>query len=662
MKKLVLSFSLVLSLIGSRAQTFTDNFDTYTAGAWLCQSNSTWKTWANTPGGADDVKITAAKSRSGANSLRFNSVAGGPADVILPFGGQYNTGTFQFTCYLNVATGKKGYINFQEQTVVGKAWTIDINFDSIGGFDIMNTQSGLLLKGNYAQNQWIKVAVVVNLSTNSWEFFINDASKGNFQNSYRQVASANFYAIAGSDFYVDDVSYTYTPFTLPSLNGAVTFIDNVSGKLATQKVNPSVEIRNLGTTTLSAAEVEITYDGQTIGKTVSGLNVASLGYAQIKFDELLTMSVGNKTVTATLKTINGNADPVAGDNVKQVSVNPVIPAPGKMVVAEEGTGTWCTWCPRGAVWMNNMDTRYPGFFLGIAVHNNDPMENANYDGGLGTKISGFPSAIVDRGTDIDPSAMEADFFERIVIAPKATIKNGASYNASTRELKVSLTTKFSSNVSGNWRLAFVLIEDSVTGTGTGWSQVNAYAGGSRGPMGGFENLPNPVPASMMVYDHVGRIIYPNFNGLANAFATTVNTGDSFTHNFTVMLDPSWEANELQIAGLLIDPSGRIDNGSLAKLDAAIANGFVNGQVVASIGERTSAKPGVQLYPNPATNLINITVEEASAIEVYNIEGKLIMQTNIEKQEIISCENWPIGIYFVKVSNAKGIETLKLVHN
>jgi hypothetical protein len=167
---------------------------------------------------------------------------------------------------------------------------------------------------------------------------------------------------------------------------------------------------------------------------------------------------------------------------------------------------------------------------------------------------------------------------------------------------------------------------------------------------------------MMVYDHVGRIIYPNFNGLANAFETTVNTGDSFTHNFTVMLDPSWEANELQIAGLLIDPSGRIDNGSLAKLDAAIANGFVNGQVVASIGERTSAKPGVQLYPNPATNLINITVEEASAIEVYNIEGKLMMQTNIEKQEIISCENWPIGIYFVKVSNAKGIETLKLVHN
>jgi hypothetical protein len=40
----------------------------------------------------------------------------------------------------------------------------------------------------------------------------------------------------------------------------------------------------------------------------------------------------------------------------------------------------------------------------------------------------------------------------------------------------------------------------------------------------------------------------------------------------------------------------------------------------------------------------------------------MMQTNIEKQEIISCENWPIGIYFVKVSNAKGIETLKLVHN
>ena len=46
----------------SWAQTFSDNFDSYTANAFLAQSNSAWKTWTNKPGGSDDVKISSAKA------------------------------------------------------------------------------------------------------------------------------------------------------------------------------------------------------------------------------------------------------------------------------------------------------------------------------------------------------------------------------------------------------------------------------------------------------------------------------------------------------------------------------------------------------------------------------------------------------------------------
>src|SRR6185312_10457221 len=48
---------------------------------------------------------------------------------------------------------------------------------------------------------------------------------------------------------------------------------------------------------------------------------------------------------------------------------------------------------------------------------------------------------------------------------------------------------------GDYRLALVLTEDSVHNTDPSYDQGNAYSGGSYGPMGGYELLANPVPAS-----------------------------------------------------------------------------------------------------------------------------------------------------------------------
>ncbi len=660
-KQLLTLLCFFLVQTGINAQTFTDNFDNYTAGNWLCTSNSAWKTWGNTPGGADDVKISSTKAYNGTNSIYFGSVSGGPSDIVLPFGGQFNTGNFDLSFYLFVETGKKAYINLQEQTEVGKAWTLDLNFDSVGNFSLVNTQSGSLLNGAYPVNQWIKISIAVNLNTNSWNFLINDVSAGTFQNSYRQVASLNFYPTANNGFFIDNVSYTYTPFTLPSLNAAVTLIDKVNGKLAGQKTAPSIEIRNLGTTAITQAEVEVAYNGnQSIKTAISNINVANLAYVSIPMNAALSLVAGKKDVVARLTQINGAADPVTADNSKTININPVVPAKDKMVVVEEATGTWSSWSPRGAVWMHNMEERYNGYFLGVAVHNNDPMENANYDAGIGTRISVYPSAIVDRGIDIDPSAMEGDFLTRIVIEPKGVIKNGAIYNSSSKELKVSLVTKFNAAVTGNWKLAFVLIEDSVTGTGAGWSQANSYAGGSRGPMGGYENLPNPVPAAQMVYDHVGRIIYPNFNGLSNAYKSSINANDTFVHNFAVTLENTWDLGQLKIAGILIDPTGKIDNGSLSAIEVAIANGYVNGTLVASLNEKDLSKDRGLLYPNPSKDLVNIVLAEPSRVEVMSLDGKIVFEQLAEGTLSIATDNWTKGMYLVKVQSKHGEQILKLL--
>ncbi|MCF8253973.1 MAG: T9SS type A sorting domain-containing protein [Bacteroidia bacterium] len=669
MKKIYLVFGMLGALIsGTNAQSFSDNFDSYTSGAFLAASNSAWKTWSNKPGGSDDAKISSVKAKSGSNSVYFSSTAGtgGPQDIVLPFGGsELTSGTFELSMQIFVESQKKGYFNFQEQTTLGKGWSIDVNFDSLGKFNIVNTLNGTLLTGTYSTNQWVKVTVKINLNTNTWDFLLDDVSQGTFQNSYRKVASMDIYPTQNSSFYVDDVSYTYTPFTLPTLNGSITYIDKVLGKLSGQQVIPQVEIRNLGTTAITSAKIEVSYNGSTLSKTVSGLNLASNATRVITMDGSLLLVSGNHNITANLLEVNGSADDNSTDNTKSISITPLVPAIGKVVVAEEATGTWCQWCPRGAVWLKNMDEKYHGYVIGIAVHNNDPMTNANYDGGLKTKISGYPSMVVDRGADIDPSGMETDFLERIVVAPKGGIRNGAEYNATTRELKVSLITKFNTAVTGNYKLAFVLTEDDVTGTTNGYNQSNAYAGGGNGVMGGYETLPNPVPAAQMVYDHVGRIIYPNFSGLNNAFGSTINANDSFIHNFSLTIDPTWNVGNLHVVGLLIDPSGRIDNGSSVSLEEAIINGYVSGSTVLSVNKNTSLQNGVQLYPNPGKNYFGLIlpaeVKGSAELVVYSAEGKQVHQetlTNSNNQ--INTSEWPAGIYFGSIQSNQGTMHIKWI--
>ena len=93
-QKYLLILSAMIASSTATAQTFSDNFDSYKSGDNLAATSSTWETWSSPNGGADDVKVTSTKSKSGSNSVYFQSTAtnGGPTDLVLPFGGAKNTG------------------------------------------------------------------------------------------------------------------------------------------------------------------------------------------------------------------------------------------------------------------------------------------------------------------------------------------------------------------------------------------------------------------------------------------------------------------------------------------------------------------------------------------------------------------------------------------
>lgn len=669
MKKQYLLF-ICSALIGSTfGQTFSDNFDSYAVGDNLAAKSAVWETWSGPNGGADDVKVTNAKAKSGSNSIYFQSTAanGGPADVVLPFGGMRTNGQFSLKMAMNVDAGKNAYFNFQEQTTVGKGYTIDVYFMEDKTLNINNAAAGNLLSVTYPQGQWFEFELKVDLNTNTWDLYLDGNKVGAFQNATRALASMDLFPINGSSFYVDDVSYSYTAYTSTTKNASVTYIDNVMGFLAGANVIPSVEIRNLGTSTITDAEISIKYNGTTQNKKLTGIGLAANGLYSTSFDNAITIVGGMGDVVASIVTVNGSADDNANDNSKTITINPIVPAKGKLVIGEEATGTWCQWCPRGAVALKNMHDKYDGFFQGIAVHNNDPMMNPYYNASIAPKISGYPSALVDRGTKMDPSAMGGDFIKRIQIAPKGVMDIAAKYDAATKIMSVSVETTIQSDISGDFRIACAIVEDDVTGTTSGYNQSNAYAGGGSGVMGGFEKLPNPVPAAQMVYDHVGRLIAPTFSGLPNAFGASATAGQKFVHNFSFEMDPSWDMMQLHIVPMFIDKTGMIDNGGSIPFIDARNKAYKDGTAVLASQSLNGPDTRLALQPNPSNKEFDIAIfgviDGHSSLEIVDMQGKVVYQTQqLSGKMTIPSQDWSAGVYLVRLNENGQVFQKKFVKN
>lgn len=674
MKKFFTFFIAIISIaIVSKAQSFSDDFESYTSGSLLAQSSTTWATWSSAAGGGtDDVAVSSTMAHSGSNSIYLASTAtnGGPDDLILPFSSQYNTGTFMFESWMYVTTGKGAYFNYQGTSTYGDVYTMDVTYETNGNVKFENSGS-LLLQTTYPQGQWFEFKMIANLNNASWSVLIDGIVVGSFQNPLFDIAAMDFYPILNSSFYMDDVSYSHTSYTLPNLNASLMGLTIQNG-LASQTRNPKVTVRNLGVSAITSFDLTVNYNGAPVTQNITGVNYASGTANAITLSQTITLFAGTIPANIIISNVNGNIiDDDMLDDTATASVTAVTPAPGKVVVAEEATGTWCQWCPRGAVYMDLMTEKYGDFYAGIAVHNNDPMEDSAYDASIGAFITGYPSALVDRLPKIDPSAIEQDFQTRILVNPKVFITNGATFNSSTRQLKISLKSDWQVAVTGsNYKLACVLTEDSLHGTTSSWAQSNAYSGGGSGVMGGFELLGNPVPASQMNYNHVARFIYPNWDGAA-AFSGSINAGDIVIDNFTFTLPSGWDENQIHIIGMVIENNGIIDNASHTTIDEAIVNGFLPGTDLGGIGSGiTFVDPSQQisLYPNPSCDQsflkLNLNIQSHVVVSIYNLNGSLLQSKDygkLSRGNILPIETSLLsqGVYLVEISLNGKKEMLKL---
>ena len=217
---------------------------------------------------------------------------------------------------------------------------------------------------------------------------------------------------------------------------------------------------------------------------------------------------------------------------------------GKVVVLlEDYTGVKCPNCPDAAAIASQLQEQNEGHLVVMGVHPKDNLQNPSggfpdfrTDDGDAWKnyfnISGYPKGLVNRASVIGPAewspAVNAVIGDDAPI--RLIIKN--EFDDATRELKLSIHSKFLADVTGDIRLTVCMMEDSIVGK---------------------QQFPAPISLdTAYMHRHV-------FRGTADGItwgrafdnsATTIYAGRNFITNMKFTVDEAYNAEQFYIVAFV----------------------------------------------------------------------------------------------------------------
>lgn len=329
------------------------------------------------------------------------------------------------------------------------------------------------------------------------------------------------------------------------------------------------------------------------------------------------------------------------------------------VVWEEGTGTWCPMCPRGTVMLDGLQAQFPDTFIGISVHNEDPMTVDTYDTALTNYIEGFPQALVNRNFISDLDDLTSCAYQHQLIASQAPVASlqvaQARFNADSTKLDVQLKSRFgfSTTRGSTYRFSLVLTEDGVCVDADGYQQNNAYAGAEE-PMGGYESLPPVIPAADMRYDHVARYLSDAFTGIEGSVPQTIDKDQDVVFDFSIPLPRTiLHKRNLSVIGMLLD----VQTGEICNADCYAFN---------PTSIRTVAAEGLSVRFVPSVEGLTVRLDrpatEPVGIQLMRTDGILVSSATLPAGTDACLLSAPArqGAYLVRLSTREGAQVQKVV--
>lgn len=425
-------------------------------------------------------------------------------------------------------------------------------------------------------------------------------------------------------FAIDDVSL-YQPNANDVTVTALTTPDYVLAG----NYDVSGSIRNLGFAAISSLDVNWSVNGgSTHTQNLTSLNIPTLGsYNFTHSTQINIPSPGAYNLKVWTSNPNGVADADPANDTASKLVSGLSSLPDKKVLVEEFTGAWCGWCPDGAVVLGEiLDANTNA--IGVSVHSGDDMEFTE-GGDLATEYAPFyPSGMVDRylfeteaEVGLDRGTWVTHFTERSAMTVPVTVSlQNVQFDSSSRQLVATVKADFVGPVENDLRFNLLLSEDGVTGTGSGYDQINYFSGNANYPNHPFFGLPDPIVG--YEHNHCLRAMLGGTWGTNGIIPSSVNDGDSYTKEYTTTLPVGWDFHKIQIVGLVQEYNIDKNHRNILNADNIELNSIFTGMDQPTTDTHVSG-----IYPNPFSDMtqIDFYLDKNTTVQIaiYDLMGRKV---------------------------------------
>lgn len=470
---------------------------------------------------------------------------------------------------------------------------------------------------------------------------------------YYFLYAANNYYLPVDEILTSESKNNNLVATISTLNDTPVF-SNYSNEIGSLVLSATITGDNLPTNTVSVSDMscpqlipqdKFSYQFKVRNTGADNINsiVVKTSVGSVEIENTVNFNTPLKSNQSTIVTIADVPSPGLGSYVlssKVIKVNGEVPAimpeltanvdclnktfPTRVVI-EEGTGTWCAWCPRGIVMMEYFKEHYPDW-IRIGVHSGDRMAVSSYATMGSDYFDSYPTAVANRTLEVTVAGNAGSYYTPIAdyFAQNPTfvdIKLAGSVSDDDKHINVEASVEFSKDVAASgepYGLAFVIVEDNVGP----YDQNNNYSGGEYGPMAGWENKSNPVST---VYDDVARYLdgYPS---IAGSLAYNITSGEVVKYNRTIAIPTAVKNKSFRLVGLVVDnKSGNILNADQIELTKN-----------ASVGSITDDKTDIRIE--------NGQILTDSSLRVYTLDGRQVNNNNLSGLYIIVVDGKAMKVF------------------
>lgn len=408
---------------------------------------------------------------------------------------------------------------------------------------------------------------------------------------------------------------------------ALNSVSNVTQKKNTP-ITISGTVTNLSPKLIREFQLGYSIDGGEEQIVTVSKQIGSGNSSTFSFDIDGLSDGGTHPLNCRIVSLGDKEDAYDGNNHATASIGIVERFPKYRMVAEEGTGTWCVYCPRGIWGFQKMEETYPDNFIGIAIH---PYTSGEYyglvcDSYASLVFSSFPTAYINRNSRqlVTPTfaVLESTYNSTKDNLRLGEIEVKAEYaDADKKTINATAYTTFMTSLSdANYRIGFVVTEDNVSG----YQQQNGVMGWGD-EVGDWSNYPSVVSIDMQ---HVAREIF-GYRGFENSVPSNVTADKQMQYTKTLTTPSKVQTPEnVNVIALLYNVNtGLIENGAKCRIGSASSE-----TAIADV--RDNVTPELSVIDG------KISCDGFNdSLTVYTIDGKQVANQNLKR-----------GIYVVKGIN------------